>query len=458
MVFPLLLALAVPADLVPARWTWSDTQSLALLKETPINCLLVDFDPGRAEAWSAFAAKAKDNGVEILAVLTPGPDVVNAAKQAAGAKFSGIVLEGDFPDAVAEQVRQATQAFVVEMPPRYKMKLSGGASLLTTYQAVWPGIQIQDEGTAKAAPSGGPWIDTNSGFLRAARAWGNSTLWLGNRPPSKTIIKGDRYLQVLSDAALVGARWVLALDDGFAAGLRKGEARTVEDWKRIGQYLRFFEEHNAWRSFAADGQLAIVQDAESGALLSGGIVDMIAVKHTPVRPVPRRKLNGEVLRGVTMAVNVDAEGMSDSERSALRSFTRGGGTLLTAPPGWKSTARHAPDRITLEKDEVERLDRIWKEVNSMIGRRNLGARLFNVSSMLSNLQAAPDGKQLLVHLVNYSDYPVESVTVHLLGEFKNARLVTPEGPERPLELYKTDEGSGVDIPLVRVWATLRLER
>ena len=42
----------------------------------------------------------------------------------------------------------------------------------------------------------------------------------------------------------------------------------------------------------------------------------------------------------------------------------------------------------------------------MIGRGNLGARLFNVSSMLSNLLVSPMGKQILVHLVNYSNYPL----------------------------------------------------
>ena len=54
----------------------------------------------------------------------------------------------------------------------------------------------------------------------------------------------------------------------------------------------------------------------------------------------------------------------------------------------------------------------------MIGRRNMGVRLFNVSSMLSNYLASPDGKSAIVHLVNYSDYPVENVTMHYLGEFQ----------------------------------------
>ena len=77
--------------------------------------------------------------------------------------------------------------------------------------------------------------------------------------------------------------------------------------------------------------------------------------------------------------------------------------------------------------------------------------------MLSNLLTASDGKQVLVHLVNYANYPVESVTVHALGEFHHAWLYTPDAPEKKLEVYKVDEGTGVDIDAVNVSATLRLE-
>ena len=93
----------------------------------------------------------------------------------------------------------------------------------------------------------------------------------------------------------------------------------------------------------------------------------------------------------------------------------------------------------------------------MIGRRNLGARLFNVSTMLSDLMSTPDGKQVIVQLVNYADYPVESIAVHVLGDFSHARLYTPEDGEKTLEVYKTDEGAGVDIDKVSVCATLRLD-
>ena len=221
--------------------------------------------------------------------------------------------------------------------------------------------------------------------------------------------------------------------------------------------LSYFEQHAEWRTMRESGKLALVQDPEKGGLLSGGILDMIAVKHTPVRPIPRQQLSAEALSGATMAVNVDAAALTPEQKEILRGFTRGGGTLLTGPPGWKDPTA-AAGSITLEKAELERLNDIWRDVNSMIGRRNMGVRLFNVSSMLSNYLAAPDGKTAIVHLVNYSDYPVENVAMHYLEGFKRATLISPGSKDKQLEVYKTDEGWGVDVDRVGVCATIRLEQ
>ena len=68
---------------------------------------------------------------------------------------------------------------VIELTSRSRMKLGGPASILATNQGVWAGIQVMEDGHAKAGPSGAPWIDTNSGFIRAVRAWGDAPLWLG---------------------------------------------------------------------------------------------------------------------------------------------------------------------------------------------------------------------------------------------------------------------------------------
>ena len=440
-----------PVDWAPVRWPWSDAASLELLDGTPFNCLLL----GSGSAEVATAAPARN--VVTLAVLTPGGNVAERVRQALAAKFTGVALEGEFPATVTAEARAAAgTAPVIELAPRSRLKAGSSALILATGQGVWPGIAIQEGGAAKAGPSGTAWIDTNTGFLRAVRAWGGTPLWIANLPPERSVITAQRYQQVIADAAASGARWVVALDGALAAALAKREAAALKTWQGIGAMAAYFEGHPEWRTLGQLGKLAVVQDPAKGGLVSGGILDMIAVKHTPARPVARERLSAEALRGATMAVNLDAEAMTPEQTEVLRNFTRGGGVLLTGPSDWKDRAPEA-GRFTLEKAELERLNEIFRDVNSLVGRRNLGVRLFNVASMLSSALVSADGKTEIVHLVNYSDYPVENVTMHFLGEFKRATLLSPGGAAQALEIYRTEDGWGVDIDKVGVCATIRLE-
>jgi len=418
---PLLqAALPKPADWVPARWPWSDTHSLELLDRSPINCLLL------AAPSADFTAAANARGVVVLTVSGSADDLTLTA-----------------PD-------QPT----IHLTSRTRMNLASSAPIIGTTQGVWPGVST-DENAHKAGPTSSVWIDTNSGFLRAVRAWGASSVWIANTPPEKTVITTARYLQAIADPAIIGARWVVTLDFDLAARLARREEAALGTWHRMGALLAYFEQHPEWRAMREAGELAIVQDPAKGGLISGGILDMIATRHTPVRPVPREKLTPEALAGAKMAVNVDGE-LSPEQKEILRAFARKGNTILNGPPGWKDPSP-APGSITLEKAELERLADMFHDINSMIGRRNLGVRLFNVASMLSNYVAAPDGKSAVVQLVNYSDYPVDDVTLHYLADFPRATLITPEGAEKKLEVYKTEDGFGVDIARVSTTAAIRLE-
>ena len=450
---PILRAsLPAPADWVPARWPWSDAQSLDLLSGSPVNCLLLKTYP------ADFVAASNARNLVTLAVLTPGGDTVAMARKALAAKVAGIVLEGDFAEGTASAVRGAASgAPVIELTARNRMPLGSSAPIIGTYQGLWPGISATDDGNKKAGPSGSTWIDTNTGFIRAVRAWGGGTLWIANEPPRGAVVTGERYQQVIADAAISGARWVVALDSDLARRLHSRDASAMRDWRNMNTLLGYFERHPEWRRMQEYGRLALVQDPAKGGLLSGGILDMIAVKHTPVRPIPQQHLTPQALQGATMAVDVDADALTPPQKEILRNFARQGGTLLTGPPGWKDQAPPG-ERITLDQKELDRLNDIWHDVNSMVGRQNLGVRLFNVSSMLSNVIATPDDKTEIVHLVNYSDYPVENVTVYFLGNFQHATLLTPEGAEKKLEVYKADDGWGVDLDKVGVCASIRLEQ
>ena len=446
-----------PSELVPVRWPWTDPASLDLLDHTRINCLLIDWSP----AFPAMAAAAEAKSLAVLAIVKPDASAAAEARKAIAAKAQGIVLEGDYPRAVVAKVRDAfadRKTLVVEITPRGSMDFASGAPILGTNQGVWPGIQVQENGKAKAAPSGAAWIDTNTGFLQAAREMGGgSTIWLAVRPPEKQVLNAERYLQAVGDAAIAGTRWVVSLDSDTVAGLQKREARALQTWRRVTDLLGWFEQHPDWRTLPPGGKLAIVQDEQHGALLSGGILDMISTKHTPVRPVSPGRLSPEVLKGTNMAVNVEPDALTPQQQEILTAWRRSGGTLLTAPPGWKDAFPSDLSQITLDDKQLKRIDEMWHEVSNMIGRRNLGVRLFNVSSMLSTFRAPAGGGPAVVELVNYADYPIENVTVHLLGKYKKARLYLPDGKEKDLEVYEVEDGTGLDIDNVGTCAVVRVE-
>lgn len=451
-----IVALAAMADLVPARWASSEPATLDLVRKTPVNCLLIE--PGQ---WSlAFNDEARKQNISTLAVIRPQPAALEAIRKIAALHFDGAVLEGAFDTAQRAALREivtTANLAIVELTPRGEMKLDGSPAIVGTDQGLWPGVQIEEDGKAKAAPSGAAWIDTNTGFLRYVRASTTAAIWLANQPPRDKEYSAERYIQAVGDAAMAGARWVLSFDERFTLKLLTGDNKTIEGWLRIGKVLQFYESHKDWRGAQPFAQLALVEDASSGALLSGGILDMIATKHTPVRPVPKGRLDAKALGTAQLAVNVDPDALTAGQRDVLKAFTRSGGTLLTGPPGWKFPMPRE-GQITLEKEDLKKLDDIWRELNSLTGRKNLGARLFNVSSMLSNVLEITERKEVLIHLVNYSDFPVENVTVHVLGKYTSARLERPDKAAVPIAGYEVEDGTGYDIEQVGTVATLVLKR
>jgi hypothetical protein len=260
----------------------------------------------------------------------------------------------------------------------------------------------------------------------------------------------------VADAAMAGGRWIVSLDGVTAKKLLARDAQALDKWARIGLLLKYYEDHKEWRQARSFGHFALVQDASSGALYVGGVFDMIASRNTPVRPVLLDTLEPKALSGVQMAVNADPSKTGAAQKEILMGYARGGGSLLTAPPGWKLPPP-VNGEFKLNEEEYKTLDDIWREVNGMINRRNLGVRLFNVSGMLSNFLAMPGGSPALVQLVNYTDYPVENVTLHLLGKWKSAVVIAPGKPSKDLELYATDEGTGVDIDKIETTATVVIQ-
>src|SRR5690242_6370146 len=137
MFFALLLTLAAPTDWVPARWRWLETRTLDLLSGTPVNCLLIDWNAQQKAQAAAFAGAAAERGLATLAVIRPGGDPAEPARDAIRAKFTGVVFEGDFGKDAAERLRAAVApAPIIELALRSRMPLGSKEPVIGTYQGV----------------------------------------------------------------------------------------------------------------------------------------------------------------------------------------------------------------------------------------------------------------------------------------------------------------------------------
>ncbi len=443
----LLLLLPSVETCTPARWRDAAPESLDLLRDTPINCLLIEPSAGSADLFRA----ARDRDLLALAVIRGGDAAAAARALEAGA--GGVAAEGPRSLALAGLTAGRGKAFV-EIVPRSELKIAPEAKVLATHEGLWAGVRIEKDQT-KAQPTGGPWIETNSGFLRFVRAAApaGAAVWIAHPAPAEPQ-PVSRYVQAVADAALCGAKWVLDFDPDFWKRARAGEPKGKRDWARVMAAVRFFQDHDAaqWKDVSA---LAVVLDEDSGGLVSGGILDMITAKHIPLRAVPPGllpALSGELRTLLTIEPNR----LSAKQREAARAAARRGATLVNGPAGWKLEPP-PPGKFTYSDEQVKQLDQIWREVNAIIGRRNYGVRVFGAPGMLSTLKESPDGRHLAVILVNYTDYPVENITLHFTGRMQRPRLTDGRG-ERGLEAYEVEDGTGVDIDRVQDLALVVAER
>jgi hypothetical protein len=447
------LLLAMYPDWVPVRWPSADPKSLELLTNTPVNCLWLE----RGQ-WSAeFGAEAAKRGIATLGVIRREGDPIEAVRTLVQTGFTGAVIEGNFDEyslLIISGTLAKAKMFYLESGPRSRVRFDGDLPIVSTSQGMWPGIHVEKGASATAGPTANPWIDTNTGYLRYARASTDAAVWVAVSPPPKSVYPVQRYMQAIGDAAINGGRWVVSLDDDFWRRLLAREPKALADWGHICSALSHFEEHKEWRSAAPAGQVAVVEDYND-ARFSGGLFDMMAAKQVPAYPVPFGRVNAATLHGARVAVEPWPEGVPAAEQPALKAFVESGKAVVTGAPASKKSS--SDEEFVFDGTDT-RVDQLWQKVSAVLGRQNMGARLFNVASMLSNIVTLQGERQLVLHIVNYSDYPGSGITVRVPGNWHRARLYRPGEAPVDLEVDKVEEGTGfaIDQRVVTI-ATVVLE-
>jgi hypothetical protein len=277
----------------------------------------------------------------------------------------------------------------------------------------------------------------------------------------------DNFVRAIADSAAAGGQWVVTPDDGQLSGLANQRPGALAKWRRIAEALGFFEQHRAWRQLAATGLVGIVRDPVTRySDIADENLNLIARRRIPYRTMERAGLCAPALEGLKALVATEISNPTENERSLLKNFAERGGLLFTGP-WWGAAAPKDQDyltqelgkgKVTVYRDEAPDPESLSKNLLHLLGKGNLGIRLFNAPTVLPYLSASDDGKQLLVQMINYASGPSETITVRVRGPYRTERLLALNGSDAELPVERSGEDITLTIEQMQTYAALVLER
>ncbi|HTS30848.1 MAG TPA: hypothetical protein VMH81_33480 [Bryobacteraceae bacterium] len=492
---PLPLFGGAPDAWIPARWTggpleveyrakagnlppdrdlretiagWYDPATLDLLQGSPVNCLLVTWSAGAGDAvesrqWNlvrAYTAAAHRRGIAVLGMVYRGAEPDRFVPPALEIRLDGLVLEGGFTDAVRSAMPGGQASLPVIAISRDPAISRAALAPLAAVEGEWPGSRSLAEMGIRAGPSSQPWICSNIWLVRSFRftdAW--RPVWVGY-PPAPAA--RPNYSRSVADAAVAGGRWIVTLDDGLRIRLRRHDATALAAWTRIGDFLRFAEEHAEWRSFVPYGKLGVITDTAAPDDLASEYLKLLTRRQVPYRLVERSRLGETPFREFRALLAAGLAHLTETERRLLLGFAENGGLVVAGsalgavPPGQPLLERTlGKGRTILYRDpDPETVARDMPEVLSL---EEAGVIAFNVPSVITYASREPGGSRILVQLLNYSDTPARNITIRVSGHYHTARLFTPDSPAAVLAVGPGEGQSEVAIPSLGLWGGVLLE-
>ncbi|MGO9257409.1 MAG: hypothetical protein ACLQU1_14030 [Bryobacteraceae bacterium] len=461
-------AKTLPADAAArdAIAHWYDESTLALVDGTPINCLVVTWSAGadpvierqQQEIVGNYARRAHARGLAVLGLVLSGADPAIFASPAA-AGLDGLVMEL----AGAPPPAKSGASLVVPLGDR-PAPLRAANGPVVAIRGVPPRSRLLTEMGIAATPSSQPWIDSNMWLVRSFHAGADRRMvWLGYLPEEGT--RSDGYARAVADAAIPGGRWMAAPDDALRAGLFRRQPAALETWRRMAAYLKFYEDHGEWRDFAPAGLLGMVLDnASRDPAMADEYRNLVARRQVPYRLIERSQLSADSLKGLQAVMAMDLAPPSDAERKLLRGFAEGGGVVVAGHTWGGEVPKGQPyaeipsgkGRMVVYADDQPGPEAVSKDLPDLLD--DLGVRVFNTPSVLTYASADGSGKRLLVQMLDYADFPAESMTVQVESGYRTARLYTPENGVTELAVKAVQGKSEVSIPRLVVAGALLLEK
>ena len=453
---------------------WLDPASLAVLQNTPVNVLVVSWaggvpaDADQQQALKPLIEKGRQAGLGFVGRIEGDAYKPGAIAAAQAAGLAAVAMEGDPPAGAALPVIPWNKAAQV--------RGTANSPVLGIADGLWPGIP---QATAQTGgPTNLPWVDSNGAVLQIARALvPGKGVWIDfDPPPPSPALTADAYMLAVADSAAYGAEWVISLDDQLRADLTAKKAPALDTWKKITGMLAFFAQNNQARTYEPAGPLAVVSNfAGPGWDMAEEALNLFPRLRQPFRVIARSRAAGASFAGLQAVFYVDEEPPTPELRQKLTDFARAGG-ILFVPSKWPnpegspvpaepyllfSLRGLGKGRLAVCKEEQTDPYDLVADIQNIISHSNDVLRLYNAPSMNFFYQTSAQGRQEVIHMLNYSRRPASDGPLFYVKEpHRSARLVSPEIAS-PVELQWAPQEAGgaeLSLPKISVYGAIELEK
>jgi hypothetical protein len=377
------------------------------------------------------------------------------------------LLIGNGPELSAVKSRAAQDGFHVSQPgaPPAGVEIVKGQ---------WPGVKMERGGGASAGPTGNPWVDSNGWAIRLAAALHPETaVWVDAAPAGNAFITAGSYLIAVADSAAYGGRWIVSLDKPLAVALAAGKSDALATWRRLTATAGFFAAHKAWPGYVPMAVVGVVSDfTGDNEFFSQELLNLLARAGQHCRILPKDRITDASLVSLRAAIYADAEPPAPALRKQILAFVAAGGMLVTVPkwgevPGTpiKNDGNPRYSLRALGKGTVAVAvagsddPYLWaNESVVMVSHRYDLVRFWNSGAAGSFCTVAPDGKQAVVHLLFYANRGPDSATVRIAGRYRAARVYTVDNPAATkVEWAAQTDAVEIHLPPVSQYVALELD-
>jgi hypothetical protein len=458
---------------------WLDPSSLAFVQGTPVNCLVVSWaaglpeDAAQPQALKPLIDAGRQAGLDFVGLVEGPADKSAALASARAAGLSAVAME---------TVPSGNAGIPVIAWTKSGEALWGANSpILGVADGIWP--SVPQEKAPTGGPTNLPWVDSNGALLAMAKSLAPSkAAWIVVDPPKQARLTVENYLLAVADTEAHGGRWVISLDEQMRAGLAAKSTTTVEAWKKVTDALAFFGQNQAARSYERMGRLAVMSNfAEPDRFLGQDSLSMLPRLREPFRVIARSQALAASFNGLQGIFYVDQEPPEPKLRQKLIAFVNGGGTLFVRanwpkPEGTLlalssaeayllfNLRRLGKGRLAVAKEAEIDSYFVCVDIQSILSHRGDPARLYNGASMNYFYQASPQGRQGVIHVLNYSRRSGgDNALIYLKTPYRSARFVSPE-IAAPVALqwvpqaspYETG-GAELTLPRFAVYGAVQME-